>query len=109
MSSTQNSAPPAVAPSIVYRRAAAVVARAAGLKVRDVLRPRGQPARRARHRALYLASVAGGVPQRPLARVARCSLHALQNGLARMEDLRDDAAADAEFVKMEGQLHAHFA
>lgn len=113
MSSAQNSAPPAakadVAPLIVYRRAAAVVAREAGLKVRDVLRPRGRPARHARHQAIYLASVAGNVRQRTLARIAGCTLSTLQNGLARVEDLRDNAGTDAALSKMEGQFHAKFA
>lgn len=100
---------PATAPEAIYRRAARVVAKAEGMRVGDVLRPRGWDAKRARHRAIYLAATVFDIGARPMARACGCNHFTVQRALASVEDAREKATIDGLIDKLGEQLNAQFA
>ncbi len=96
-------------PEQVFRHAAQVVAQAEGLRVSDVLNPRGWSARRARHRAIYLASTVFDIGGRPLARACGCNHFTVQRALAAVEDAREKATIDTLIEQLGEALNAQFA
>lgn len=59
-----------------------------------------------RYIAYYLASVAGNVPARPLARITGVHRRVVQHALRRLEDLRDRPDVDRHLAELEERFHA---
>lgn len=87
----------------VYR-AAEIVASRNGLDVAQVLWPQGWEQRRARHLAVYLACCCLGVPLKPIARSLGCTAQPLRQGMARIEDDREDPQFDEMVTGLEEAL-----
>jgi hypothetical protein len=91
-------------PHQIWRQAAQLVARADRVPVRDVLRPRGWPAKRRRMQALYLAHVAGGLSIRRVAHAAGVAWSSAHAAVQAIEDRRDDAELDRTLTALEERL-----
>lgn len=92
-----------MSPRRAYRRAAAVVARAHGLPVAQVLHPKGRTARAARMRAVYL-TVISGVSARAVARHCAVPWTTVRRHLRLVEDARDNPDIDRRLSTLEERL-----
>ena len=88
-------------PDHAFRRAIGIVSGHVGIPIDRVVRPSGRVERRARHHALYLASVVADHGCCALARVAGLSPWGVGKALRAVEDSRDDPEIDRKLATLE--------